>query len=51
MTHDREVDHDTEKWKAAIQALYDTFNKKIAGAQDKLSRNDLIMWCVVFVVK
>jgi hypothetical protein len=44
MTYDREVDHvDTEKWKAAIQALYDTFNTKVAGSQDKLSRKDLMM--------
>ncbi|KAJ7699752.1 glycoside hydrolase family 2 protein [Mycena olivaceomarginata] len=44
VTYDREVDHvDTEKWKAAIQALYDTFNKKVAGSQDKLSRKDLMM--------
>ncbi|KAJ6606262.1 hypothetical protein DFH09DRAFT_1269290 [Mycena vulgaris] len=44
LTYDREVDHvDTEKWKAAIQALYDTFNTKVSGHQTKLSSKDLMM--------
>ncbi|KAJ7101606.1 glycoside hydrolase family 2 protein [Mycena crocata] len=44
LTYDREVDHvDTEKWKAVIQSIYDTFEKKISGTQEKLSRKDLMM--------
>ncbi|KZV84908.1 glycoside hydrolase family 2 protein [Exidia glandulosa HHB12029] len=35
LTYDRAVDHtDAEKWKAAIQALYDTFNAKVANGTE-----------------
>ncbi|KAJ7649185.1 glycoside hydrolase family 2 protein [Mycena rosella] len=44
LTYDREENHvDTEKWKTEIQALYDTFNKKVSGYQTKMSRQDLMM--------
>lgn len=34
LTYDRAEDHvDHEKWKAAIQALYDTFEAKLAAAK------------------
>jgi hypothetical protein len=41
LTYDRVVDHvDAERWKAAIQGLYDTFNKKISAT---LTPRDLMM--------
>ncbi|KAJ7207304.1 glycoside hydrolase family 2 protein [Mycena rebaudengoi] len=41
LTYDRVVDHvDAKRWKAAIQGLYDTFNKKISAT---LTPRDLMM--------